>query len=102
MCSRILLAVENRVATPSNNLIHTSGRGGLASRAAVASNVLGSISARLPSMSLLNLTVLPLQKAMQQPSAPDSQIQDLTVKPTLWAPPVVYGAGQLQSEPKRD
>lgn len=36
------------------------------------------------------LTVLPLQKAMQQPSAPDSQIQDLTVKPTLWVPPVVH------------
>ncbi len=35
----------------------------------------------------MRLTVLPLQKAMQQPSPRgDSQIQDLTVKPTLWLP----------------
>jgi hypothetical protein len=47
------------------------------------------------------LTVLPLQKATQQPSAADSQIQDLTVKPTLWEPPVVYGADQLQLDPSR-
>jgi hypothetical protein len=33
---------------------------------------------------------VPLQKAMQHPSPPEVQIQDLTVKPGLCVPPVVF------------